>query len=396
MSRSKAHGFTLLEMMVGVAITSLVLLGVAAAFIASQRSFQIEGQTKTAIEGSRTAVSYLERQLKLAGYGLHPAGAVDFSTTVTGAAKQDVVAGDTITDDLAIRYRDPYFIRQGTIEAGEFTLPVDEELGVNLREGQVVLFACRGRNDHLVARLNANVAAAATSFAFTNYNIYGGAVPNTTPACFTGGGEGYAFLVHEKRFRIRRLGAPGQERPFLVVFHNLADSPATAANFDPLAADVEAFHVSYVMNRPRLGSPNSAANPSDGTGGNENWVMGDAAGDAMPNPALTVPPYTEAYDGTPSTRFTAHPANIRSIRITLAVRSTSALGGGQGVKFANLRVPLENDPTDPDDYDPDAFYRAVVTSTVRLPNMLSRSFFIPPLHEDPNAPSEQDLNFRGG
>src|SRR5687767_4876008 len=103
--RRSPRGFTLLELLVGMTVNILILTAVAGAFIAIQRSYHAEAQIKSSVEYSRTATSFLERQLRKVGYGIDPRFAYEFSPTgLPGATKDNYNGGTFVTDDLAVRW----------------------------------------------------------------------------------------------------------------------------------------------------------------------------------------------------------------------------------------------------------------------------------------------------
>ncbi len=404
MSRSSARprGFTLLELMVSAVVMAIVLGGIAATFIATQQAYQQESQAKLTTENARQANSFLDGLIRLAGYGIDPRFAFDFTAPngldkdnfqVTGltpvpgltAAQQPAV----ITDDLAFRYRNPGFLRRGFIDGNALNLvdtaeTPDDTFGVPLRQNQPLLVACRGGSEYALVRAGAAVGASATTSALGEYGAPFAAPFNLAgaPACTRDEtNPAYVMLVHDVRVRIMNL----EGRPFLVAFNNLDDPfEDTNTDFDPIAADVESFQVAYIMNRPASGG---LAAP-DQAGGNGNWIMGDT-GDpdgTLPDPALASPQYGMSYEDL--ARFNGHPGNIRGLRMTVVTRSprTPVRSAQERFTVENMVVPA-NPPFD-------GFYRSATFSAVRLSNMMSRSFFTPPLRE--SALDPRDLNFSGG
>src|SRR6476620_10712623 len=80
---SLSRGFTLAELLVGLAVTSIVMTAVVAIFLGVQRSYQAETEVKLITENGRGALLFLERVVPLAGYGLDPRVAIDVSNQAT-------------------------------------------------------------------------------------------------------------------------------------------------------------------------------------------------------------------------------------------------------------------------------------------------------------------------
>ncbi|QDF02898.1 PilW family protein [Myxococcus xanthus] len=383
MSTSRTHarrGFTLIELLVGITVSSVVLLAVAGTIIAVNNIFQNNTISKTAVEGSRVGSDYLNRTLRYAGYGLDPAIAFNFDTVGLPGDRKDNYTeevegwGNFVTDDLAFRYRDPMFLRRGQLaDTGTppFQLNLDAAtvFGQPLRQGQAVLVACPGGQDYFLGRLTADVPADGTAASLDTALAAGlpGDVPKSCMADATR--LPFVMLVHEKRLRVEAYGG----RPYLVVRHGWAQN----ADFDPIAVDVESFQVSYQMNRPPANSACCAGLPApDGAvGSGMAWVLGDEDAVVLPKYDADVPPptYSTPYDA--PLRYNMNPANIRSVGVGLTVRSVRPLPSGkknQGRKLFNA------DPVNPEDM----FFRTTVETSLRIPNMTSRAFFIPELRSE--------------
>ncbi|HET9451111.1 MAG TPA: PilW family protein [Aggregicoccus sp.] len=380
-ARTAQRGFTLLELMVGIAITVIILAAVGTAFLAVTRSYHSEALVKGSVEGARTASLFVERTLRMAGYGLDPVHAFDLRTAgLPGSDKdnhQQLLAGDLLTtDDLAFRYRDPAFLRRGVLSADgtALTLAPATTWGFTPKVGQVLLIACPGARSYTVRR----VVSTTPDTAVLEDHAAVPAFPAPGAACLSDATERpFVMLVHELRLRVIRLGS----RPYLVAFRN-HDAVAGNDDYDPVAADVENFQVAYVMNRPRAG----ALTPADGAGGN--WILGDDpdTDDDLPSTAATAPTFDTGYDDV--TRFNAHPANVRALRVSFTVRSARKETSGR-VAFAP--ESLENQTLAG---AADGRYRTTVTTSVRVPNLQARAFFVPPIQLSDADPEE--LNVWGG
>lgn len=378
----RARGFTLIELLVGTVTTAIILSAVAAAFVGVQGSYQTEARIKVAVEGMRTATDFIEQRLRMAGYGVDPRFAFDFDVSTAalpGGTKSNyhIVLGkglpDSITDDLAFRYRDAAWMRRGTFSGG---IQLDSgTFGMGFPAGQRFIVSCVGGKDYVVVKATSAVSRTATALVGT---VDAALTPTASVGapCLTRTGDNlpYVMLLHEMRLRIMPL----EGRPFLVAFPSLDSLDASTAV--PLAADVESFQVAYVMNRPSPTSTNNALPAVDASSAVKNWVLGDDGSpdaDRVPDPAASPAPlYTTPYDD--PARFNKHPANIRAVRLSISVRSTTPEASK---RRAFSRLSLEDSG---EAAAADGFYRTNMTTTVRMPNMLSRSAFNPPVGgEDP-------------
>ncbi|HYO74807.1 MAG TPA: hypothetical protein VEU33_52925 [Archangium sp.] len=376
------RGVTLLELMVGTVTTTIILAAVAVSFAGIQGSYQTESRIKVSVEGVRTATQFIEQRLRLAGYGIDPRFAFDFSPAgLPGETKSNhtlVFANGlpkSVTDDLAFRYRDAAYLRRGSfLGAGGLQLAPGSSFGVDLAQGQRLLVSCNNGKKQLVLRVNAG-GVPRNAGASANFTV-DARLSSTTQddTCLSKVGEldaPYIMLLHEVRLRIVDLGG----RPFLMAFQGL-----DGLNMDtavPLAADVESFQVAYIMNRPPLEGPNAAVAPVDVASDEPNWILGDvnsADTNRHPPPRETVSPeprYSDPYDA--AVRYSNHPANIRAVRLAISMRSTTPeLNGRRGFGREDLEDSGELAP-------PDGYYRTNMTTTVRVPNLLSRSGFNPPV-----------------
>jgi len=383
------RGFTLLELLVGAVVTSIILSAVAVSIMGVQGSYQSESRIMVAVDGMRTATSFIEQRLRLAGYGVEPRFAFDFGTAVlpsNNKANHVIPLGTgvptAITDDLAFRYRDPAWMRRGSYSGG-IQLEGGTTFGMNFPGNQRFIVSCVGGAKYLVVRAGSGGVS-------KDANTLGGLTVDTQlsttaadDSCLekTGASAPYVLLLHEMRIRI----VPLDGRPFLMAFSSLDSlDMATAV---PLMADVESFQVAYVMNRPPPSGVNSSLTPVDSASPVANWVLGDvgsAASDRFPDPAtLPQPLYRLPYED--PARYNRHPGNIRAVRVSIGVRSTSREPSG---RRAFARVDLE----DSGEASPaDGYYRTNMSTTVRVPNLMSRSAFNPPVGDKSSG-----LNAWGG
>jgi type IV pilus assembly protein PilW len=394
------RGFTLAELLVGLAVTSIVMTAVVAIFVGVQRSYQAETEVKYITESGRGALLFIERTLPLAGYGIDPRVAFDVSnqsardnqninlmafTPAQPALPTGVNGPAVIGDELAFRYRDPAFLRAGRLNSGNTTVTVDTPLGVGLPVNKLLMVGCRGGSDYAMVRVTTAAAATATSVSVSNA---GAPFVASSANCLTGTGASspWVFIIQEHRLRIVNLGG----RPWLVSFRNLEDGVLALNNnnYDPIAPDVESFQVAFGMNRARPALTCCTAAPD--TGGNTNHIVGDAIGETFfaepANLLSSQPDYRSGYDK--PERFLARPANIRSVHIAIVLRSSrNNPTGAQQLRTDDLF-----------NYDApapilDGFKRSNFHTAIMVPNMVSRSGFSPALR---TTAVTNDLNSWGG
>ena len=398
--RLSPRGFTLAELLVGLAVTSIVMTAVVAIFIGVQRSYQAETEVKYMTENGRGAMLFLERVLPLAGYGLDPRVAFDVGTPTSGGRDNVDVqsitfnpntpvmpgpANTVVTDDLSFRFRDPAFLRPGRIDTGVSSVTVDAPLGIGIPAGKLLMIGCRGGVDYQMVRVQTAALPSATSVSVA---AAGAPFVTSSSLCLQGTGatSPWVYLVHEHRIRIVKLGG----RPWLVSFRSLAadDTNLTLDNFDPIAPDVEVFQVAFGMNRARP-SLTCCTTAPDATG-NSDFIVGDFTGEtvfAQPTGVLgTLPDYRTGYDK--PERFVGHPANIRSVHVSMVMRSTRAMPDGhREFTSGNIFNWTAATPVR------DGFKRTVFHTAINTPNLLSRTNFTPALRA---AGETNDLNIWGG
>ena len=382
-------GFTLIELLVGMVVTSIVVLGVAFAFVGVNGAYQSESQIKTAIEGSRTGVAYLERVVGMAGYGLDPRYAFDFSTanlSSLNGEKDNFVGAGFVTDDLAFRYRDPYFARRGALSPSgdRITLdPATPTWGVALRSGQAFVVLCSGATDFVVVKSTEAKSDTGTDLATS---IYGDPFPAAAPSCASSGADAtapYVYLLYEVRIRV----ATYDGQPYLVAYYGFDDPTDANTEFAPIATGVESFQAGYVMNRPPLAGPL----PVDDAG-NKDWILMNDVSETdeatfLPSLNLTpdlIPTYDTKY--TDLNRYNRHPTNIRAVRLSLVIRNRS----DSARKLTVPRTTVENQPVWGTD---DGYYRTTTSTTVLVPNLKARIPFTSPLKA---SGMTNDANVGGG
>ena len=123
--KRQARGFSLVELLIALAVSLLVIGGAMALLVSQQRIFQVSSADRALQETGRIALEELTSNLRLAGYGIDPSYAFDFgelaiarqdraptnanvSAASTFANCKSITCRDSIagSDEIVFRYRD--------------------------------------------------------------------------------------------------------------------------------------------------------------------------------------------------------------------------------------------------------------------------------------------------
>lgn len=353
----RARGFTLVELLVAVAVSLIVVFAAVSLMLGTQRLFRAGDEDRAIQETARVALDELGRNLAGAGYGLEPTFVFDFGQAATvmdrvpvgtqvrfgGYACKDnpVACRDRIDapDEVVFYARDPLFGKDltGPIGVNAITLAGPIKPGT-LGPGQILQLMCYGGSGQwlwayvTIATVDATNPAAVSVTLATN----SGGLPNDFPyqndlvngqPCF-GSGARRAYKIDRYRYFVRAIDDAGNvkdtppwqtpsARPYLLLDQGLLD-----ANGQPIvsvvAPDVEDLQVAYVYP-----VPNGTAAVVGATSGTQ--ITATAAGiDLAPDVGCGAPPCIPAFS-TPTIdpiRTTHHPANLRAVRVAITVRSS--------------------------------------------------------------------------
>lgn len=357
------RGFTLIEVMVGVAVSLLVIGLVMGTFLSQQRSMQSLDLSREASNAARDALFSIQETLGRAGYGIDPRYAFDLRNyNCPGyVPPTDPFCRDrsNAPDELVFVERNPAYYWAGNpssaIQGCDPTAPCSghawqvtgfdtSHVTVNARAGdvfllgQVVEMTCaKGLNPTMgtVTTTARASSAGALQIALTSAsttNPYQANIGASHDSCFDGagvapGGNAAAgvsmFLVDRYRYFVTTLnGAPWlmldrglDYNQNGVTAENTGSGTPDLADLIPVAHGAEDLQIAYLL-RP---STTGLAPPDS----NQNWVIGDSVGVAEePDPTATAP--TQYASDTDPSRFTLHPANVRGVRVRLTVRSLLA------------------------------------------------------------------------
>jgi type IV pilus assembly protein PilW len=124
------NGFTLIELMIGMAISLIVMAGIYYAYESQQKSHDIQIQVAAMQQNLRAAMFYMEREIRMAGCDptskAAPAAAIldaqansiEFRSDVRGNAPGSEPDGDTNDDNEHIEYRLYDALGDGVIDLG--------------------------------------------------------------------------------------------------------------------------------------------------------------------------------------------------------------------------------------------------------------------------------------
>jgi type IV pilus assembly protein PilW len=401
---SKVRGFTLLEVVVTMGIM-FIILGALFGVVSGQQAAFYQGNMQRAAQGSvRAALSFVEQKLALAGYGMDPSLAFDFTSTVApcpalaNPCLRDRIDGN---DELVFFARNPrYWVPDGT---GLTAAPTGNVWVIAGLSNTSVTVVPRGTEVFAKGQILQAVCANATSYAYFTVDqttAPGAANITLTPisasnpfarqdvamadGCFTGG-TARLFLIDRFRFHVRPVSVEGQVIPYLVLDRGL---DARSDGWDEgeeivIAEGIESFQVAYDMNNPALA-------PRGATAGAAITFAGGALGTPSANGITTL----QFPGGTPTTgqtayaptswygnaigpplpagspRLTDHQANIRAVRVSLVGRAPAPNATGPGT---GLLLPVLNQNTLPSWVDQRASYgRTRVDATITVRNMVAR------------------------
>jgi type IV pilus assembly protein PilW len=416
----RGRGFTLVELMISLAISVVVIAGSLSLLNAQRRSFAAGSADRALQESARVAVDELGYALRMAGYGVDPGMAFDFGAATVPQAQSTApegVAGVTYggyvpgnyqgcaplvgcrdrtdgPDEIVLHFRNPFFGHK-LVSATSGTLQIRGPLPDAIERGQILQVICySGTMQWAYVRVSAKVpispglgdvsvnldpgvlaADLSPTFPFQNSSLAG---------CGT---DARVFAIEKRRYYVETYTAAGAvvpwgtagARPYLMLDRGLVDGSNNPI-LTVIAPDVEDLQFAYVFPRAPAGTQLRGA--TVGT-----RLDDSAAGiDLSPANVPPVPLYsTPALD---ASRTSGHPANIRAVRVGLVVRQAEA----------DLRL---FEPDLPALLNRDAIVRetnrrrAVVETTIAVPNLDSHGPVFPAIG-DPAVAADANLSFGGG
>ncbi|HUJ25368.1 MAG TPA: prepilin-type N-terminal cleavage/methylation domain-containing protein [Myxococcales bacterium] len=384
---SRARGFSLIELMVAMAIMSIVVSGISFVLIQQSRASAKQSQERDLEENGRLALLELAGAVRLAGYGINPLAAFDFdrysctapgtgNTCNGGANYRDRTDGP---DELVVSWRDPVFYRQVTSISGggPWTVNFAGATTTLINAGRIVQMLCTGAEPSAYLAVNGDVAIGSTSMtlrALTNADGYYigytgiGNTTNTTPtdACFATSG---LMLVERVHYFVANDtdGVP-----------TLWKERGRGAN-EKLFRGIEDLQFTYDIGQPPAGSAfvGTAAPACAATV----WTFGGpcATSPNQPLETATAPDWrNDNYDS--ANRYTGHPVNIHNVNIFVVARSS--LGSADNTLDT---IPAYANRPGFTTATGGIFHRTLFTITEQPENLLTRAHFLPPVFANSNV-----------
>ncbi|WNG55002.1 prepilin-type N-terminal cleavage/methylation domain-containing protein [Archangium gephyra] len=386
----RQRGFTLIELMVGSAVTFLTVLAVSAAFLGYTQSFYTQAGIRGGQASLRQTHMMVVRNLRMAGYGIEPPLAFDFPDDWS----RDSLGAVNRSDRLVFRMRNPAFNAfASTLSASSITLA--KGLTETLRKGQIIQVVCPGALSWSYAQLSADAAKGVTELALEAANSRFPRLNDFTASCFgssAGGLSVTVFKIDVYDYSVQLIDEDGNPttpaRPYLFRRHGLAEADPNSFG-EPVAEDIEALRVSFLR-------------------GNGTYFIPSKYDDST-HPA---PDYETPLED--PRRANDNPANIRAVVVGLVARSSTRDSaatpqtmnqipsfGSRLVLSGSTLVPVSEDPIPkPTDY---GFRRIVSEMSVHVRNMRSSEMPVPVYTLDATTPDackgalpKDDFNCAGG
>ena len=280
----RARGFSLLELVVAMAVSAAVMAGLAIVVNSQQRAYYNGNRVRAAQGSGRAALLEIERRLLLAGYGMDAPLAFDFDRYVDGPCPFDSCDRDSVEhpDEIVFFHRDPNYWVPGTFEAPDPTDPdrwkkepsgnawritalAEASVQVAARKdtsflpGQILQAVCPGGELYAyftvstaVPKLAADGTATIpleTSDANDPFRRQAAA----TDGCFTGG-RARMFLIRKNRLHVRPETVDGEIVPYLVLDEGVDRDGGGVGPSDEivLAEGIENLQLAYELTSTAL------------------------------------------------------------------------------------------------------------------------------------------------
>jgi len=155
--RGKEAGFTLIELMIVLVISSIVIAAIFATFISQQKSYATQTKVSDMQQNARAALTLMERDLRMAGFGVGDSG-----FTVQAFAGNNVNASITVAnnatptpDQITIVYAAQQISTVSAVSDTNVTLA--NAAGFGLANGTQYIAFETVRNVYTIQSINGNV-----------------------------------------------------------------------------------------------------------------------------------------------------------------------------------------------------------------------------------------------
>lgn len=377
------RGLTLVEVMVALAVTAFVMVGVLVTFRAQQASFYGTQKARASQVSARNALLYLEQKLPLAGTGMDGTVAFDLSGWTPGPCPPELnpcsIDSTTDSDELVFFARNPqYWVPVDPLTDGRGhtwffrglpggLLRVTAREGDRFEKGQILQVVCQLIRRYAYVTVDTAVDGppddgnpATLNTADVDIPVIAGDPNNPNPfrtdyllpdpgagapvapadGCFSApAAPGRVFAIDRYRLHVRPVARPdGRYDPYLMLDTGTdtnRDGILDALDEVPIADGIESLQVGYSFFNPALGTfgmnpgtPITFA-PSAADAGQ----VVDQLGTVTFPPAAAVPAkdsqltaaaffnYRKSWPNPPAERLSAHQANITAVRIGIIARS---------------------------------------------------------------------------
>jgi prepilin-type N-terminal cleavage/methylation domain-containing protein len=383
---SRRAGFTLIEVLISVAILAFVISGISTVLIKQGQASSTQSLQRDLEQSGRLALLELGRAVRFAGYGIAPVAAFDFdryacATPGTGTTCNAVTVGALTSnnprdrtdgpDELVLSYRDPSFTMrpmQGFVGSGAgpyaVTLAAADKLIEDIKAGRIVQVMCAGADAAAYLSVMTDAPAGSTSLSLQPTAAADGYYPGgpAYPTCLSTAGQAWLMLVERVRFYVAN-DTDGVPTLFKERGRGFPEK---------LYRGIEDIQFTYGMSRPPPGSPFAAGGTTPAAApvacGTDGWTYGLCSTSGTPPETVAAPDWiNDGYDT--QNRYTGHPANIRIVSITVVARSTQKSPTGNG----DAAPAVGNRPA----RAADAYKRYVATLSEKPLNLTSRAYFLP-------------------
>ncbi|MCD6224881.1 MAG: prepilin-type N-terminal cleavage/methylation domain-containing protein, partial [Deltaproteobacteria bacterium] len=256
---NKNKGFTIVELMIAMAIVSLVMAAIVSAFISQQESYDTQEQVAVMQQNGRAAMSALSLDVRIAGFGLGNASTSYYDTSAGATVYLQAVASHNNytngTDRIDICYSDP----SGTTEITDDMPNSSAILKVDTVNGFAagdLLIITNGTNASIL-----EVTAVNASALTIQHNPGGDTInPPGGHNIFPAGG----YPAGSKLFKVK---LKSYDIDFTDPFHPQMrmdpDGPLGSDAFQPFADNIEDLQFAYIF------SDGDEANSADETDGDD-------------------------------------------------------------------------------------------------------------------------------